>query len=279
MTTWHAPADVLVRFATAPELLDEPTASSVEQHVIACAPCRSAVAAAATGEADLAASWEAVSDLIDRPRTAWPERLLGRLGTSPGTARLVAATRELRVTWLVAVIGLAGLAVALAHTQGSDGPFLIVAPLVPLMAVTLAFLPVGDPGGEASAATPSFGAQLVLRRVVAVVAPALAVVALAALAAPEIAGGSPIWLLPGLALALGALALSTYVRATIAAGALGLVWVGLWIGLTRSAELLAVRESVVFRPAGQVAALTIALASLAVVHLRRAQFSTLEVSW
>jgi hypothetical protein len=277
-TTWHARPELLARFATAPDTIDGTAASSVEQHLMACAACRAVVAAAAD-PAETAGSWVAVADVIDRPRPSAVERVLAALGVSAGMARLVAATRELRVAWLVTVAGLVVLAVGLARADGSDGPFLVIAPLVPLAAVLLGFVPVADPGGEAGVATPVHGVGLTLRRVVAVVVPALVLVSLGAVAVPGVAGGGVTWLLPGLALAVGALAAATFVRVSVSAGGLGACWVALLGVLSVLDGGVAVGDTFPFAVAGQVTALALLALATAVLTGRRSRFSTLEVGW
>jgi hypothetical protein len=277
MSTWHAPPDALVRFATAPDALDA-AAASVEQHLMTCESCRAAVAAAAPEDTQ-ARSWAAIADVIDRPPRSVAERVLGALGVRAGMARLVAGTRALRVAWAVAIVGLATAAVALARAGASDGPFLVVAPLLPLVAVLVGFLPVGDPGGEAGTATPLHGAALTARRIVAVVAPAFAVAAIASLVVPDVTAGTPVWLLPGLALALGSLALSTYIRLTTAAGLLAAVWLAVLAVPAAAARGLAVDDAVVFGAAGQVACVCVAVGAATLTYARRSRFATLEVSW
>jgi hypothetical protein len=278
MSTWHAPADTLARFATEPERLDERVASSIEQHLVRCAECRAAVAVAAP-PADLERSWAAIADVVDRPRRSFVERLLGRVGVSPSMARLVSATRELRWAWLVLVGVLCAGAVALARTEGSDGPFLAAAPLVPLAAVLVGFLPIGDPAGEAGRAAPVFGLGLALRRVVAVVAPAMLVVAAGSLATPGLGVTAFVWVLPGLALAVVALAASTFVRVGTAVAVLAAAWsISMVVGSLGDRQLAA-SGSAAFGAGGQAAALVLAIAAAVVVARRRDRFSTLEVTW
>ena len=71
-TTWHAPPDVLARFARADESIDDLTASSIEAHLIHCASCRSTVASAAD-PIELGRSWAEVADAIDQPRITFVE--------------------------------------------------------------------------------------------------------------------------------------------------------------------------------------------------------------
>jgi hypothetical protein len=278
MTTWHAAPDLLVRYATEPEALTDASASSLEQHLIACPQCRAGVASAVPVVAHTA-TWDSIADVIDRPRQSATERVLRWLGMTPGIARVVAGTKALRAAWVVAVFGLTALAVLLARAGASDGPFLALAPLAPLFAVVVSFLPVSDPGGEAGTASPLHGAGLAARRVVAVVTPAVAVVAIASLVAPGVAGGAPLWLLPGLALALGTLALATFVRVTVAAGGLTALWIALLTASAASPRAPALEDVVVFHATGQVACLCVTVVAVTLLFIRRSRFATLEVTW
>jgi len=279
MTTWHAPPDTLARFARTPESLDDLTASSLEEHLITCTACRSIVADAADITA-LQRSWAEVADSVDQPRHTFVERMLVGLGLPDDLARVVGATPGLRVAWLVTTVALAVVAIATGRDTGSDAPFLLLAPLVPLGSVALAFLPTEEPGGEAATAAPLFGASLMIRRSLAVLAPTFAILAVAGLAQPDLADGAAVWILPGLALTLGSLALATYVRVTTAV----LTLAGAWVGLLALVSLLdgrriPVADTQVFGPVGQAIALGLGLIATAALYVRRDRFSTMEVTW
>lgn len=279
MTTWHAPSDALVQFARSPEIIEEVTASSIEQHLVACAECR-AVVAGATDTALLRRSWAEVVDAIDQPRENLLERLLVRLGMPSDMARVVGATPGLRLAWLAAAALLAAAAIATSRDAGSDTAFLILAPLVPLGAVVLTFLPAEEPGGEAATATPLAGAGLVLRRSVAVLAPTFAILVLAGLAQPNLTAGGALWVLPGLALALGSMALATYIRVTSATATLAVVWISLVASVSvLDGRRVPIAETMVFGVVGQLTAAALVLVAIGALYLRRDRFSTMEVTW
>lgn len=278
MTTWHAAPSTLVQFVRSPEELDDLTASSIEQHLISCAECRATVAEAAAPTA-LEDSWAAVADLIDRPRATFFERALVRLGMPAELSRIVGATPGLRLAWLGTIVLLAAGAVAISRGSGTEGLFLVVAPLLPLGSVLLTFLPADEPAGEAAAATPLYGAGVLLRRAVASLVPTFAVLLAASIALPHLSDGAR-WLLPGFALAVGSLALSTYLRPMVAIPTLGSAWLGL-LALVQllDGRHVAVAQSDVFTLPGQAVALALALVAAALVHQRRDHFSTVEVTW
>lgn len=279
MTTWHAPHDVLVRFSSAPEALDDVTAASVEQHLVACGDCRAVVAAAAD-PALLDRSWQQVVDVVDRPRPSLVERLLHHLGMPADIARAVGATPALRLAWLATLLLLSAAALAISRDTRSAAAFLVLAPVVPIGSVVLAFLPTEEPGGEAATATPRYGAALVLRRVVAVLVPTFVILAVAGLAVPERAAGGALWVLPALALALGCLALGTVIRLTTAAGLLASGWLVVVASVTvLDGRSIALADTPVFAPVGQGLFLALTLTALLGLYARRDRFSTMEVVW
>jgi len=277
-STWHAPPAVLARFAQDPAAVDPATAASVETHLVACAHCRSELAAL-SDPTMAAASWDAVADRIDRPRASLLERVLEVLGLRSGPARLAAATPGLRLSGLSAVAGLTALAVAAARHADAHGPFLAVAPLVPLVAVALTFAAATDPGGEAGVATAVHGAGLAVRRAVAVLVLAFAVLGAGVLALPAL-GSAPLgWVLPATALAVGSLALGTWVRLEVALAGLAGTWLA-GVGIVRYLEGIErpFADTALFTAAGQALALTLTVAGAVVLAARADRYSTMEAT-
>jgi hypothetical protein len=274
---WHVPPPLLAGFADDPGAVDDVTAASIDAHLLACADCRQGLTAAAAPVL-AAASWAAVADRIDRPRLTMLERLLRRLGIGSGTGRLLAATPALQAAGLVTVAVVAVAAGVLSRTAGADGLFLVLAPLVPLGAVAASFASAADPAGEAGVGTPLHGAGLVLRRAGAILTVNFGLLGAAALVLPDLGPSAAAWVLPALALALGSLALATWLRAevavaTLAAGWLLTVWSLWWF----AGHDIAVADSATFATAGQMAALAGTAAALTVLVARRDRFATLEV--
>ena len=261
-------------FANEPAVLDDVTASSIETHLVACPVCRAAMAAAADPAA-LDASWAAVADAIDRPRPNPVERLLSRL-VPASTARLVAATPGLQVSWLAAVGAVIAAAVAMSRTAGSPAPFLVFAPLVPLAGVAAAFWPGADPGGEAAGAAPLATAGLLLRRVQAVVATSLLVLAAGAALLPDLDARAAGWLLPSLLVTLCALAASTWAAPQPAVLGTAAAWVTA-LALATHGRRLAIPDTALFTAGGQLLMGLLAAFALAVVAARRRHFVTVEV--
>ena len=277
-TTWHAPPDVLRRFAQEPESLDDVTAASVEQHLVACEQCRGAVASA-TPAWQVEASWVAVADHIDRPRTTLTEQLLARIGMPSDLARVVGATPGLRLAWLGAIAFLAIAAVQVARQRETEAFFLAVAPLLPLGSVLVAFLPAEEPGGEVASATPLYGAGVVIRRAFAALVPTFLILAATSLALPDLADGAR-WLLPGLALTLGSLVLATWIRPVLGVVILATTWVGILVAVrVLDGRRIPLDSTVVFELRGQLVAFAVAVLAAALLYARRDRFSTVEVSW
>ncbi|MFG2884039.1 hypothetical protein ACGFYV_17375 [Streptomyces sp. NPDC048297] len=137
-------------------------------------------------------------------------------------------------------------AVVLGYGGGFAGAralLLAVAPVVPVAGVALSYGPYADPLYEVAAATPGGGLRLALIRTAAVLGVSLPLLTLAGVLLP--ASGAPAaaaWLLPGLALTLGSLALASFVGCRTASA----VTAGGW--------LCAVLGPVPGAPAGQVGA-------------------------
>lgn len=276
-TDWHAPAALLARYADAPEMIDDTTASSIEAHLIACAECRRHLFTSANPTL-VTVSWAAVADRIDQPHPTPIERFVGWVGIESGFTRIVAATPGLQIAGLATVVVLAAAAALASRTTGAEGPFLLLAPLAPLAAVAVAFAPAADPAGEAGVATPMHGAGLMVRRAVAVLAVTFTTLGLAALALPDLGPRSAAWVLPGLALALGALALSTWLRIEAAVSALAVAWLTtVWSVYWAAGHAGPIVGTATFRAAGQLTSLTIAIVAAALMVVRRDRFATLEV--
>jgi len=274
MTEWHASADALIRYATRPDALDDATASSVEMHLLRCAACRQAVAEA-TDPGALRAGWDELADRIDAPRPTIIERLLRGVGVDDTYARLVAATPALRLSTLLALVAVVGVAVRAAAAGDAVGPFLVVAPIAPLALIAVTFAPAANPGGEAASVAPLTGLGLVLRRAVAVLVAGLVVLAVAALALPSLGLANAAWLLPALGLSLGALALATWVRAEVATASLAGLWlVALWLARARLPGAVRVEDLAPLAAPGQIAGAALAVVAIVVLVVRRDEFAS-----
>jgi len=226
---WHADEASLRRWVdgTAGPLLG----ASVEQHLVHCAACRSAVARMVEAPT-LEPAWGRVLDEIELPKPGVVERLLVRLGFKPSEALLVAAAPSMRLSWLGGLTT-ALLFVLVAATLGGErglSLFLLVAPLVPVAGVAASYGPSVDPSYEVAAAAPYPMFRLVLFRAVAVLATSIPVVVLASLL-PLGQEVTVAWLLPAAGFVAVVLLAGTWVDTVYAATGVALTWmvaVGLW---------------------------------------------------
>jgi hypothetical protein len=273
---WHADAELLDHYAAG--TIDPARAFSLEAHLLSCAACRAAAAAAVPGER-VAATWSGIEDRLDALRPGLAEQLLVRVGVRQHLARLLAATPALRLSWLAAVALVLAFAVAAAYGgRGERGllPFLVLAPLVPLAGVAAAFAPGVDPTYELALAAPLPAFKLLLVRCVAVLGMSLAVAAAAALALPDVGLLAVAWLLPALGLSLVTLAAGTFVPLLPAAGLVAGLWVAGVVGSEAGAAggLSALRapgpvESLLFHGPGQAVFLMVGMVAAAVLAWRR----------
>jgi hypothetical protein len=266
-TTWHA--DPIALAAYVEGSLDDVRASSLEAHLLTCDRCRDGVATSTPADA-IDRMWGGVVDTIDTPHRSAVERLLLALRVPEHLARLLMATPSLRLSWLVAEALALGFAVIAANgTSGQDEElvlflFLVVAALLPVAGVAVAFGPGIDPTYEVAAAAPMPADRLLLIRAAAVLASSVSITALAALALPDLDAIAAAWLLPALGLTAATLALGTWVRPLVAAASVALTWV-----LFAAAAAVSTQDRLAaFRPAGQVACLAVIAASAAVLAHR-----------
>ncbi|MFF9865985.1 zf-HC2 domain-containing protein [Streptomyces sp. NPDC013953] len=255
---WHVDAALAARYADGSA--SEPDAWSLEKHVERCGRCAALVSAAVRGSAAGPALAEVRGALLalaapEAAPAAGPVAAAGPVSTAqapapvpaggpagPGRARVSrvgrlawAAGPALRGAWIVAVLLVVAGALALAYGGGVDGvrPLLLaLAPVVPLAGVAVSYGRHADPLHEIAAATPSGGLRLLLTRTAAVLAVCVPLLTAAGAVLPAEAGapGAAVWLLPGLALTLAALALGSYVGCRTAAAAVAVAWLAVVAG-------------------------------------------------
>ncbi len=214
-------------------------------------------------------NWNAITAELDVPPASWVERFLGAIGLPAHITRVALATPSLRRLWLLAtalvvVIGLASADSAAA--RDSIFTFLMIAPLLPVLGVALAYGTEADPAHEIGLATPMRGLRLVLTRTVVVLVCsvlALAIVALLSGNAMALA-----WVLPGLALTLMTLAGSTALSPKRSASMVSGLWV---VGLLALNAAAADPVSKFVRP-GQALSMVAAIVAGVALYQRRQRF-------
>jgi hypothetical protein len=221
--TWHAQdalMDLYVRGRAGPV-----PAAALEQHLVACPDCRTRMTAHVE-ILPLDLVWNRIQEQVQAPDPSLLERVLNRLGVPEPEALLVAVAPSLRASWLLGLaltLSFVGGGVVYGGTRGLVF-FLLVAPLVPVAGVAVAYGPDVDPAYEVGVAAPYSSPRLLLLRTGAVLATSLPLVLVAGLLVPAMSWTAVTWLLPALALTAVLLAVSTWVRPAAAAVGLGLLW-------------------------------------------------------
>ncbi|MEV7245726.1 zf-HC2 domain-containing protein [Streptomyces sp. NPDC093248] len=227
---WHADAGLVARYADGS--LAEPDAWSLERHLESCPGCAALVSRAVRGTA-AGTVLDEVRRAVLGAAPAGAARSAVPVGAARSAARPAAALSRLvrllwaagpavRGAWLPAVLLVAVGAVALEYggvVPGARALLLAIAPVVPVAGVALSYGPHADPLYEVAAASPAGGLRLALTRTAAVLGVSLPLLTLTGLLLP--ASGAPAaaaWLLPGLALTLGTLALASFTGCRAAAG-------------------------------------------------------------
>lgn len=262
MTSWHAPDDLLTAYVDGHA--GPLPAASVEQHLLGCGHCRSRLASR-VDPGPLAEVWGRVADAVESPRPTVLARLGRRLGLSEVDATVLAAAPSLRTAWFAGVLVVLAF-VALAAV-GGDAPgqllFLLVAPLVPVAGVVMAYGPTGDPVHEVTSVAPHSTARIALVRACAVVATSVPPAVALGLMLPGPGWLAAAWLVPAAAALTVVLAASTWVDPLAAGTAVVLGWAV----LVGAAAVRTVPLAVVAVPAQSVYAV-VAVAAFAVLILR-----------
>lgn len=218
--SWHIEPSVLQRYQTG--VVDRVMAASLEGHLTACRDCRSQLE---VDEGWLERSWQAVTERVEPARPSFVERFLTFLGAPPHVARVMALTPSLRLSWLLAVtvsLLFAGLASRVVQPGGFD-LFLVLAPLVPVAGVAVAYGRHVDPAHEITVAAPVDPLRLLLLRAAIVTSFAVSLSLLIDLSMPTPLG-TGLWILPAFALTLLTLALGTRLSMWLAGASSSATW-------------------------------------------------------
>src|SRR4051794_32443724 len=231
ISEWHLDAEAARLYASG-----ESTgafASSVELHLVVCSRCRAMVAPGAEA-ARLQTVWTKVVEEVMAPQAGPLERLLRRIGVTEPTARLIAVTPSLRAGWLSAIATLLAVSLLIAHV-GDQGiaVFFIVAPLLPMVGVAVAFAPPADAMHDMISASPYDNFRLLAVRAVAVVTATVGIVLLAGVLLPDARWLGVGGLLRALALSVLPLAAAPRIPPLYTAAALGAGWLAVTVPALR----------------------------------------------
>jgi len=268
MTESHASERLLARYAAGDRLPGDGL-WAIEAHLESCAECRGRLARH-VGErspelsALVADVWSGLETRLAATAPAPPRRRWVRW-----SAAWVAPALPAWIVMTVLVTLLGVLFDLLRPDSAAEVSLvLLVAPVLPVLGVAASWGRGTDPAYEITAATPRAGLQLVFRRTAAV----LVVVIPVLLAAGWATGMTPwLWLLPCLAFTTGTLALGRALGMFRAVASLIAVWAGVIVAPTLAQD----RVSFALRPEALPVWAAICVLGLAVVVLRRADFTLL----
>lgn len=225
----------------------------------------------------VAANFAAIESELDAPRPPRLARFLRRFGVADTTIPLITATPALRRSWIIAVIVavLFALNAATSSTQsGADSivTFLVVAPLVPLLGVALAFGPGVDPTHDVTVAAPIDGFRLFLIRAITVVVASCGVLFVTSWLVPTGGWFRIAWLLPAFAVTAVTLAVSTRFDPRVAAGGVAIAWLLIVLFANGQGSV-----ATTFGPAMQTGSFLIAGTAMAVFARDRRRLDTMSL--
>lgn len=231
--TWHLDESALAAYVDG--ALDALEGASIEQHLLVCTDCRGRIAPVVDASA-LAIGWDRVRDGMERPAQPAAIRLARKLGMTEPLSVLLTATASLRTAWLSS--SLVALGFAFLATKFSSGdvlwPFLLIAPLIPVIGVAASYGPATDPLETLIVTSPYGRPRLILVRTVGVLVTCLPVAFLLGLALPGPQWVAAAWLGPAVALIPILLALAAFVGPRAAAAAVAIGWSAVVLPSTRS---------------------------------------------
>ena len=225
-TQWHADPALLTAYVEG--RLDAVLSASLERHVDACPTCRSRIVPLVALPAP---SWDAIRAEIESPPLPWLFRRLLDCGMREPHAILLASAASMRAPWLVGtVIALSFAFLATVATGGTAlWPFLLVAPLVPVLGVAVAYDRSDEPLESLIVSSPFGRPRLVLLRTLGVIASSLPVAILLGLALPGPGWVAVAWLGPALAMVPTTLAVAGFIGPRYAGTVVTFAWVALII--------------------------------------------------
>lgn len=231
--TWHADDSLLQAYVAG--RLDAVTAASFEHHLTRCDTCRLATRPHADVPA-LDRAWDGIRTAIESPRLPLPIRAARRLGLGEPTSILLSAAASMRTAWLSSSLVSLAFALLAAHFAGGENslwPYLLVAPLIPVVGVAAAYQPADHPLEMLTVTTPYGRTRLILARTLAVLAVTLPMTAVAGLFLPAPTWVAVAWLGPALTLIPVLLTLASFTGPRTAGAMVALGWAAVVAGSVR----------------------------------------------
>ncbi len=230
--TWHVDPSRLEEYVDG--RLDALSGASVEQHLLVCADCRTAVGPLVEAPA-LDLVWDRIENVVLRPEQPAPVRAARKIGLTEPASVLLTASASLRTAWLSSAA--VALGFAIIASRFNDGgvlwPFLVVAPLLPVVGVAVSYDHAAE-SLETLISTSPYGRQrLILVRTIAVLITSLPPAFLVSLLLPGPLWVAAAWLGPALTMIPVLLAIAAFVGPRAAAAVVAMLWSGLVLGATR----------------------------------------------
>ena len=224
----------------------------------------------------IAANWRAVEIELDVPRPSRLERVLRLVRVPVPAVRMVAATPALRRSWYLSIVAvvLVGLGIADPTDDNSLLALLIMAPLLPVLGVAMAYGTAADPSHEIQLATPTHGLRLVATRAAVVLVVSMAIVVTLSLLSEAARPQAAVWLLPAVAVTSASLALMTIRPPRQATAIVALAWFAIVV-VARAAST---NPLAAFETIGQLVAVVVAVVAAIVAYARRDRFERLELA-
>jgi anti-sigma factor RsiW len=260
--TWHVGPALLERYADG--ALDPSAQASVETHLASCAQCQHH-ASALVASPELNAIWDDVVAEIVQPPMPVGLRLLRRLGLPDAdTVVLRASSEGLYRPWLVSVVGalIFGVLAGMLDARLQLVSIMLLAPLLPVLAVTLAY-DTTDQMRELAMAKPLSKLRIALLRAGAAAGVAIPLTLAVSVTIPGIADHAFVWLLPAVTLTFLAVTLLTWCTAKVTGGVIATAWVAFIIAIRADDSLGAITS-----PQGQLAFVVAAFVAVGVLVVR-----------
>lgn len=230
--TWHADEGLLAAYVEG--RLDAVLGASLERHLDHCSECRSAIRPL-TDLTGLDRAWDGIRTAVESPSHPWLVRQGRRLGLPESTSVLLAATVSLRTVWICSALVVLAFAAATAvlASGGILWPYLLIAPLIPVLGVAAAYGPSEEDFEALIVTTPYGRTRLILLRALAVVVTCVPIACLLGLVLPGPIWVAVAWLGPALSMIPLLLALASFVGPRIGSAMIALLWMGLVISTVR----------------------------------------------
>lgn len=231
--SWHVEPAMLTEYAEG--RTGDVMSASIESHTEACPQCRALIRPAEAPDV-----WDAIRIDVNAPRPGWLQRMAGRV-LPESDALLLAGSAMFRWAWVESITAaalFAGFASLSSNNRSLTVLFLLVAPLLPLAAVALAYGPEVDPAHEVAVVTPYPQARLLLLRSGAVLLATVPITLIAGFLLPAPDWVPTAWLLPAAALTAIAIAAGTWSETLNGATVLTVGWAGFvgWAALNNELQ-------------------------------------------